>query len=324
MSASASCATDAGTVVVFYRPDSACIGLANWLAKAGPCVVVDNTESLSDSATLGLDESITYIANGANLGIATAINRGVEALIAQGCRCAILFDQDSEPSAHLLKMLPQVMQAELARGTKVALVGPGYEDARLGGVAPFVRFGVLSLRRVAPVGAQPLEVDFLITSGSCLNLDVWEQIGPMDDALFIDFVDLEWCVCAHAKGFSVLGVPDLRLAHSLGGEPVRVFGRAYPGRGAIRRYYQFRNGVVLTKRGYVPWSWKTSELVKLPCRLVIYGLFMPRRLDHLRLSLLGLWHGMTARLGALPLNVAFVKHRTVSNCFFAGNQELAC
>lgn len=288
-----------GTVVVFYRPDAGCVARANRLASLGSCVVVDNTEEVCDAAALGLDPRVHYLPNGANLGIATAINQGVEALIACGCTSAILFDQDSEPSDELLSTLPLMLKSELARGTKVALIGPAYEDGRLGGIAPFVRFGMWRLKRIAPVGTRPIEIDFLITSGSCINLAAWPAIGPMDDALFIDFVDLEWCVRARNKGFSVLGAPALRLAHSLGGEPVRVFGRAYPGHGALRHYYQFRNCIALMKRGYMPWSWKSTELVKLPGRLVIYGLFMSPRGEHLKMALLGIWHGLTGRLGAL-------------------------
>lgn len=288
-----------GTVVVFYRPDAGCVARANRLTSFGPCVVVDNTEQVCDAAALGLDPRVHFLANGANLGIATAINQGVEALIARGCTSAILFDQDSEPSDELLRALPRAMDGELARGAKVALVGPAYEDARLGGIAPFVRFGMWRLQRIAPLGTRPLEVDFLITSGSCINLAAWPAIGPMDDALFIDFVDLEWCVRARSKGFSVLGLPTLRLRHELGGEPVRFLGRNYPAHSPTRHYYMFRNSVALIRRGYVPWNWKSTELVKMPVRLAIYGLFMRPRFLHLRLSLLGIWHGIIGRAGSL-------------------------
>ncbi|WP_396329932.1 glycosyltransferase family 2 protein [Burkholderia anthina] len=288
-----------GVVIVFYRPDHGCVARANRLAKVWPCVVVDNTESVSTPDALGLDACVDYVANGANLGIATALNQGIERLIAMGCRSALLFDQDSEPSDELLIELPRTLATARMRDRRVALVGPAYEDARLGGVAPFVRFGYLALRRIQPEGVQPIDVDFLITSGSCVNLDVWRDIGPMDDALFIDFVDLEWCVRARSKGYSVLGAPALRLTHELGGEPVKIFGRSYPGHGPVRHYYLFRNAIALIRRAYVPWSWKSTELVKMPVRLAIYALFMQPRLAHLRLSLLGIWHGLTGRTGAL-------------------------
>ncbi|KVL35327.1 rhamnosyltransferase [Burkholderia territorii] len=289
----------AGIVVVFYRPDRECVLHANRLARVWPCVVVDNTEKVSGATALGLDPEVIYMANGANLGIATALNQGVARLIAAGCTSAILFDQDSRPTTQLLTELPRTLAAERARNARVAVVGPAYEDGRLGGVAPFVRFGFLKLKRIEPMGMQPIGVDFLITSGSCVNLAVWHDVGPMDDALFIDFVDLEWCVRARARGYVVLGAPALRLAHELGGEPVRVFGRNYPGHSPVRHYYLFRNAVALIKRGYVPCSWKSTELVKMPFRLAIYGLFMRPRLMHLRLSFLGIWHGLIGRAGAL-------------------------
>ncbi len=289
----------AGVVIVFYRPDSGCVARANRLAKVWPCVVVDNTETVSTSEALGLDRRIDYVANGANLGIATALNQGVERLIEAGCTAALLFDQDSEPSSELLVELPRTLAAERMTNHRVALVGPAYEDARLGGVAPFVRFGYLKLQRVQPDGVKPIDVDFLITSGSCVNLETWRDIGPMDDALFIDFVDLEWCVRARAKGYSVLGAPALRLKHELGGEPVKFFGRSYPGHSAVRHYYLFRNAIALIRRSYVPWSWKSTELVKMPVRLAIYALFMQPRMAHLRLSLLGIWHGLSGRSGEL-------------------------
>ncbi len=206
----------AGIVIVFYRPDRDCVIRANRLARAWPCVVVDNTECVATSEQLGLDPQITYLANGANLGIATALNQGINCLKEAGCTCALLFDQDSEPSSQLLAELPAVLSVERVRNDRVALIGPAYEDLRLGGVAPFVRFGYLKLKRVQPTGQQPVEVDFLITSGSCLNLATWAAIGPMDESLFIDFVDLEWCVRARSKGYVVLGVPALRLSHELG------------------------------------------------------------------------------------------------------------
>jgi rhamnosyltransferase len=288
-----------GIVVVFYRPDAACVRRANRYADAGICVVVDNTEQVRSAAQIGLDQRIVYVANGTNRGIATGINQGVELLLKARCTSALIFDQDSEPSGQLLETLPRLLDEERRQRGRVALIGPAYEDARLGGVAPFVRFGYLKLQRVAPVGTRPLEIDFLISSGSCINLGAWHEIGPMDDALFIDFVDLEWCVRARSRGYAVLGAPSLRLTHELGGEPVRVFGRQYPSHSPLRHYYLFRNAVALIKRSYVPWTWKSTELAKFPFRLVIYGLFLQPRMSHLRMALMGIWHGLMGRMGRL-------------------------
>ncbi|QRR12676.1 glycosyltransferase [Burkholderia sp. MS389] len=288
-----------GIVVVFYRPNADCVRNANRLAGFGHCVVVDNTESSANAGGVRLDPAIEYITNGRNLGIATALNQGVERLLEHGCRWALLFDQDSEPTPELLTGLPKRIDAAVRRNPRVALVGPAYADARLGGVAPFIQFRHFSLKRIRPTSNEPVSVDFLITSGSCINLSLWREIGPMDDSLFIDFVDLEWCVRARARGCLILGIPDITLMHELGGEPVRVLGRLYPSHSALRHYYLFRNAVLLIKRDYVPLSWKSTELIKFPFRLAIYGVFMTPRMEHLRLSLLGLWHGLKGRSGRL-------------------------
>ncbi|BCQ24041.1 glycosyltransferase family 2 protein [Caballeronia sp. NK8] len=282
---------------MFFHPDRACVERANRLAAATRCVVVDNTPESSGAAALGLDPGITYIANRANVGIARAINQGVEALIRAGCSTAILFDQDSEPPATLITELPQQIARSEAAGERVALVGPAYDDPRLRGVAPFVRFGWCRLDRVAPTGHTPLDVDFLISSGSCINLRFWRDIGPMEDALFIDFVDLEWCVRAKRKGFRVLGIPWIRMTHELGGEPVRVFGRAYPMHGPLRHYYQFRNVIALIRRASMPMTWKSTEIVKLPVRMVIYCMWPTERARHLRMALRGIRDGWLGRLG---------------------------
>ncbi|BBU28239.1 dTDP-rhamnosyl transferase RfbF [Burkholderia sp. THE68] len=290
-----------GAVVVFYNPDSSCIDRANRLARWCRCVVVDNTPAREESERIraSLDPSIVYLPNYANVGIATALNQGIERLIADGFELAMLFDQDSESTRDLIGGLANVMRACIARRERVALVGPAYEDARLRGLAPFVRFGYFKLQRVMPAGDVPLDVDFLISSGSCVNLACWREIGPMDDALFIDFVDTEWCIRAKSRGFRVLGVPWISMTHELGEEPVRAFGRNYPMHSPVRHYYLFRNAVTLLKRGYVPCTWKSTELIKLPVRLVIYACFVPDGRTHVKMSLRGLWHGLIGRLGPL-------------------------
>ncbi|WP_409014959.1 glycosyltransferase family 2 protein [Caballeronia sp. LP006] len=260
-------------------------------------MIVDNTEDSDPARRPGLADEIEYIANGKNLGIATALNLGVQRLKASGFSSVLLFDQDSEPSEKLCAALPQVMHDMLGRGERVAVTGPAYYDERLGGVTPFVRFAAWKLERIPASGNAVIDADFLISSGSCVNLACWDEIGPMDDALFIDFVDLEWCVRARKRGYRVVGVPWIHLKHSLGGEPISVFGRPYPSHNPLRHYYLFRNVIALLLRGYVPWTWKSTEVVKLPGRLLIYGLFMKPRRTHLVMSLRGMWDGLRGRLG---------------------------
>jgi rhamnosyltransferase len=287
-----------GAVVVFYFPDQACVARANRLAEKTRCVVVDNTPQ--QFAVDGLSASVRYVPNGENVGVATALNQGIAALREEGCARALLFDQDSEPTDAVIYELPAVLEKLQTGGQRVALVAPAYDDARLGGVAAFVRFRPLRLERIAASGQQPIDVDFVITSGSCVALDCWPSVGPMDDALFIDFVDLEWCIRAKRAGYRLLGVPWITMQHELGGEPVRLFGRPYPMHSPLRHYYLFRNAIALCRRAYVPWTWKSTELVKLPVRLLVYLCLPADRMKHVGMAFRGIWDGLRGRLGPFP------------------------
>lgn len=77
-----------GAVVVFFNPDAACVERANRLASTMRCVVVDNTPAIRPAATLGLSELVDYLPNGENVGIATALNQGIEALRRAGTEMA--------------------------------------------------------------------------------------------------------------------------------------------------------------------------------------------------------------------------------------------
>jgi rhamnosyltransferase len=293
-------ASRVGAVIVFYHPDDACFKNANKLAARVECVVVDNTEGVTPHARSRLLPAVHYLPSGNNEGIASAFNRGIEHLRRLRCDKAFLFDQDSAPDEQLLAELPRAMTELAKTDQRVALVGPVYVDDRLGGPTPFVRFAHWRLLRVPAEGNAPISTDFLISSGSCVDLHMWDHIGPLQDELFIDFVDLEWCVRAKRKGFSLYGIPWVHMNHSLGGEPIRVFGRTYPSHSATRHYYLFRNAVSLILRPDVPWSWKSAELVKLPVRLCIYALFLKPRWPHVRMACAGIMDGLRGRLG--PLN----------------------
>lgn len=96
---------EVGAVVVFYNPDRACIERANRIANLCRCIVVDNTpaDAHSPEVERALDARIGYLANVRNVGIATALNQGLERLIAEGRKYALLFDQDSEPTEALVR-----------------------------------------------------------------------------------------------------------------------------------------------------------------------------------------------------------------------------
>ena len=89
-----------------------------------------------------------------------------------------------------------------------------------------------------------VNVDFLLSSGSLLPLSALANIGLMDESLFIDHVDTEWCFRAKAHGFQLFGVCDAVMTHALGERRKEIWflrQRVVPFHKPFRYYYMFRN-----------------------------------------------------------------------------------
>ncbi|MGC4038025.1 MAG: hypothetical protein QM764_18835 [Chitinophagaceae bacterium] len=66
--------------------------------------------------------------------------------------------------------------------------------------------------------AEPLfvEENAVITSGSLMNLSIWNHAGGFDQKLFIDEVDHEYCYRVKSSGYRVIRIPEVHLSHQLG------------------------------------------------------------------------------------------------------------
>jgi rhamnosyltransferase len=48
---------------------------------------------------------------------------------------------------------------------------------------------------------------YVITSGSFIPISIFNDVGFMREELFIDFVDIDWCLRARAKGYEIVSLP---------------------------------------------------------------------------------------------------------------------
>lgn len=299
-----------GAVVVCFHPPP---GLAERLLPLSSdlrrIVLVDNGPAESHAA---LAASLTHvpnleiIANGRNLGIAAALNQGLQTLAAGGIRWALLLDHDSRPSSSMLNLLLDAAQQE------------GAADAAA--FVPEIRYAlpeIVCRWPVTPPGSRyrfkrissramrgPTAVDLAISSGMLLDLDKIQQLGWFRSGMFIDLVDTELCLRARRHGYRVMAVPNAVLGHALGdvrrGKLLGIF-PVYPTHHSpIRHYYLARNRVHLWKLyGRVFPSWAFYEFVsgvKLLLKSLIYE---PDRWPKLRVTLLGTWEGIRTRPPAL-------------------------
>ena len=137
----------------------------------------------------------------------------------------------------------------------------------------------------------------IIASSMMIPIDVWDDVGPMEESLFIDGVDHEWCWRAGAKGYSIAICESAVLPHRLGTKRGVLFGLNYKVAQPVRLYYQFRNILLLARRGYVPTYWKLRHLAAIPVRFLLMILFEPPRVARLRYMLRGVVDGLTGHVG---------------------------
>ncbi|HET9817881.1 MAG TPA: glycosyltransferase family 2 protein [Rhodanobacteraceae bacterium] len=289
-------------VVVTHHPDLAVLArLLDALAmQSGNVVVVDNASP--DHAVRDLcatHPGVDWLPLPDNRGLAAALNIGIaQARTLPGISHVLLMDQDSVPDPGMVDALKAALD-RLSRDSRVAAVGPRFRDPREGADAPFVRIRFPFNRMVHCRGdCDAVACDFLITSGCLIPLAELDAVGGMDDALFIDNVDLEWCFRATAQGHALFGVCAARMLHHHGAERQRVPGlpRGIVVHAPRRLFYMMRNRVLLYHRAYTPKRWICQDVPRLLAKLLIFSLLVPPRRANLRCMLAGLragFHGQT-------------------------------
>lgn len=262
-------------------------------------VVVDNHSTLDLYRCIKLEPKPvgTIIRLERNHGIAKAQNVGIGWAREQGATHVLLMDQDSVPA-------PDMVHALLEAATHcplLAAVGPCYLDSRQNNPPPFIRVRGLKLERLTfALGGPVVPVDYLISSGCLIPIAALDQVGMMREDLFIDYVDIEWGLRAGREGLQCYGVFAAAMHHNLGETPRQFLGRSLPVHTPQRHYYHVRNAILLYREPWVPTNWKMVDAWRLLLKFGFYSLMTPPRLQHLRMMLLAVWHGLKGRTGEFP------------------------
>ncbi|MGO8765421.1 MAG: glycosyltransferase [Limisphaerales bacterium] len=159
----------------------------------------------------------------------------------------------------------------------------------------------------APRAALPREWSFAsgaITSGSLIKPGMFEAVGFYDEALFIDYVDSDFCLRLQKRGFKIMSVAPVRLEHELGGQETRHFAGftiSFRVHVAWRYYYNFRNRLLLYRRyGMAAPGWFLRDVSWLILELGRIFLLESGRGPKIRAAFLGLKDGLLGRSGRHP------------------------
>lgn len=259
--------TKFGLVIVLYNPSAENKVNVLRLASQYCGVIVDNSES----ASLNTNDIILmhYIPNAKNLGIAEGQNIGVDWLIHNtDVRYILFMDQDTLIDSSYAEN----MVAEYAKCRqlfpKLAILGPMLinKDSK-------EKYESVVHQDVALADGLILRRE-IISSGSCVAVDILKQVGLNDSSLFIDYVDFEWCWRAESKGYLCAVSSNVTISHKVGARELSFGSYKVIISSPFRYYYQYRNYLWLLRRNYVPMQWKVAHGIKFLMRFIYFPLFV--------------------------------------------------
>ena len=214
-------------VVVLYNPElNVKEKINSYLPKLTRLFVVDNSPNKNNFDLLPNTKKIKYVCNNENLGIAKALNIGCENAIEEGFEWILTMDQDSEFEKDNLEKLINYVENEV-------------EDS-VGIVSPYHLIETCIPRSKLRI-EHPIEV---MTSGNLLNLKHFKEIGGFKEELFIDCVDIEYCMNLRVHGYDIIRLNKITLNHKLGeSKKYRILSHTVvtSNHNAMRRYYIARN-----------------------------------------------------------------------------------
>lgn len=271
-------------VVPVFRPDDDVTAKIVRLLRQVPTVVV--VDDGSGAALGSLPPGIEFIAHDRNRGIAAALNTGIARARELGATHVLTLDQDTligdDYVATSLTTIAQVT------------------EARIGATVVDIVNGVAS----TPTWTSPEGIALApeaIQSGMLIALECLDDAGDLDEHLFIDSVDREFCHRIRARGWSIAIATGASIEHTIGRLERQRGGADYEWHEPFRQYYIARNGVIVARRfkaAEPEWSKVMLRTTWTEARKLVRN--GPRRGHHAIASVVGVIHGIFGRRGPIP------------------------
>ncbi len=193
------------------------------------CVVDNSPQSIIDDSFKSSfsEKKVLFIQNSNIGGIARALNLGAKEAMKQEFPWMMTLDQDSELTDVALRTMWEVWRNN------------GQEKIAM--IAPYLKLKTDFVPNNIPDYEFPLTV---MTSGTILSMEAYRKVGPFDEKLVIDYVDHEYCLRLHIRGYKIIRANKAILNHELGsGVSHNLLGRKLlsTNHSALRRYYITRN-----------------------------------------------------------------------------------
>jgi hypothetical protein len=256
-------------------------------------IVVDNgsTDGSLEKLRKEFGGRVEFLASDCNLGYAGGNNLGIRKAFDDGADLVLMLNNDTTVDVDFLKAMHEAVVAHQnfhLFGAKIFYqrrphtlwyAGGGYTDW----LAKVWQNGMGEAD--GPPYQSPIEISFI--TGCCLLIrrEAFEQIGYLDNRLYLYSEDLDFCMRAKRAGLRLLFVPGARLWHHIGAFRDGELSPLY-------LYYQTRNRYVVfgRERGMLFRLWLAVLQVTLYAgiRTVFFLVSRNRRWPQ---QIRALWHG---------------------------------
>lgn len=288
-----------GAVIVLYQPDLTRLkeNLSSLSSQVDFVMLIDNSSVDNEEKIIQLGQNVHYTPLMSNTGIAKALNIGIEKALEARADFILLSDQDSVISEECVGTLLSNYHALNESGIKVGVVGTRAINRKTG--KPYHAMS----KEVSTIAAKTIantsvitECYSVITSVSLIPRETLIVTGGMDESLFIDGVDHEWCWRAwHTNKLRSFIIEDATIEHELGRSGKAITKQDISIAQPMRLRYQLRNYIWLRHRDYTPRFWKKKHLIKYMEKIIYYPIFISPRWEYVKAIAKGIREGLEKR-----------------------------
>lgn len=281
------------SVTVTFNPDIICLEkqFLSLQDQIDDAVIVDNgSQNFNDVKALANRFDFVLISLPVNMGLSHAQNIGIENSLSRGANYLLLLDQDSVLGTNFISAMSKVYTQY-----NVGILGPSFYDPHTNEfywgtnyIGPFIKRTPIQ---------EITDVTYVIASGSFFSSEVYKKVGKMEEALFVDYIDVEWALRAKKVGYRVAMTNQASMAHTIGDSRLNLLGRKISIHSPMRRYFLVRNSFFMIRKSYIPFGYKVREVFLNFARAAISLLLNKEKKKTLMMIFYGISDGVAGRFG---------------------------
>lgn len=232
-------------VMVTYNSDEGvCSSIPSVIDQVDELVIVDNGSNFESLAIIRKvcenSDKVKIIELSENMGIAFALNRGIEYSIKMSYNWVLTLDQDSICTKDMIKNMLNTYD-DLSNDLKeqIYVITPYHVEEK--------NFNVSLYENIPNLWNYKLTE---ITSGTLAKIEVYKKI-LYNEELFIDLVDHDFCLSINELNMKLIQVNCAILKHNLGestSENILGINTTTTNHSPLRRYYMTRNRLFVWRK----------------------------------------------------------------------------